>query len=100
MMYVGLDVHKSKTTVACLDAETGELRRPYSVATGELDLGRRVLCFVGGSVGRGVGSLAGVSSRALGWVAPRNVLAAVGKVTGVVSGLWCGVQGQDEVKGP
>ena len=36
MMYVGLDVHKSKTTVACLDAETGELRRPYSVPTGEL----------------------------------------------------------------
>ncbi len=36
MMAIGLDVHKIRTTVACLNLETQEMGRPYSVPTDQL----------------------------------------------------------------
>ena len=36
MMAIGLDVHKVRTTVACLNLETQEMGRPYSVPTDQL----------------------------------------------------------------
>lgn len=57
MIYIGLDVHQKRTTIAWLDAETGEIcPKPWSVPTGEIAAelerlpGRKVAVMEAGSV--------------------------------------------------
>ncbi len=61
---------------------------PLALSPDEPDsgCGRGALCFVCSGAGRGLGTIASASRRALEWVKPRNVMAAVGKVTGAISG--------------